>query len=201
MYTSSIRDYLSEYEQEYLNCLDRRRPQLEALLRGMGFRPQLAKDAVDEAIAEALKLVAAREVERLDDRWAWLRTVGVNKARSICHSRWHGRKSLDDRTFVIIPGNDAEECKSKLCQTVRSVVDRLPPELRDLVSYVYLEGHTYAEAMERFGWSRSAIHGRLYRVRKILRSKLSVLMRALCLYLGRGRGNVSPLRRPSDLDS
>jgi hypothetical protein len=69
---SEHQNRLSAYEQEYLDCLERRRAELEELLHRSGFSREVAMAGAQDAIIQAAKLIEARAVETLEDRWKWL---------------------------------------------------------------------------------------------------------------------------------
>jgi RNA polymerase sigma factor (sigma-70 family) len=164
---------LSEYAQKYLDCLERRRPQLEELLHRIGFSWEVATEAAQDALIEAAKLIQAGTVETIRDRWRWLRTVGIRKARTICRGRWHGWRPLDPN----IPAPDpfvADEEDHRYA-SIRSAFDRLPPHLRELAVFCYIQEHSYREAAEQFNIKLGVVSRRLRRVRDLMRSELCKL--------------------------
>jgi hypothetical protein len=88
---SEYQNRLSAYEQEYLDFLEGRRGELEEWLHRSGFSWEDDMVAAQDAIIQAAKLIAARAVETLEDRWKWLRAVAVCKGHS---NRLRWRKSL-----------------------------------------------------------------------------------------------------------
>lgn len=160
------------YEQRYLECLEWRRPELERLLRRIGFSVQVARDATEEAIREAVKLIGYHAVETLRDRWAWLRKVAICKARSICGSRWYSILQLDTQIVTVQSSREDDETEADCYAAVRAAFDHLAPDRRELFAYVYLDGHTYSEAVERFNLCLGVISRRLAEAREQLRSEL-----------------------------
>lgn len=169
----------SGYAQKYLDCLEWRWPQLVALLHRTGFHWQDAEDAAQLATIVAVRVIAAQAVERLGDRWHWLIGVALNKARDIRRSRRYRWVSLDPDaldalTVDPVAPNDDDDFPPRL-GLVRSAIDRLPPNLRELFDFVYLEGHSYREAKERFNIGLGTVSRRLHETREMLRSELSGL--------------------------
>src|SRR5579871_4101589 len=126
----------------------------------MGFPQQVAVDATQEAIFVAYMVIAAQTVESLSDRWKWLIGVALHKGRDICRSHWYGRLSLDENALVAGPFGKEDEPVAGL-QPVWEAFDCLPRNLQDLVAYVCLSGHTYAEAAERFEIGLGVVSARL----------------------------------------
>jgi RNA polymerase sigma factor (sigma-70 family) len=162
---------ITEYEQKYLDCLEGRRPALEALLRRVGFFWEDARDAAQEAIIEAAKLIKDQAVESLRNRWQWLREVAINKARTICRNHWQGWVALDPDKLAIYPPTTDEE--NDHYAAVNWVFDRLPPNQRELVEYCYIQGHSYREAAEQFNVSLGSVTNRLRAALVFMRSELS----------------------------
>jgi RNA polymerase sigma factor (sigma-70 family) len=163
----------SDYALSYVKCLAQREPHLVAILCRMGFPRQVAVDAANEAIFAAYMVIEAGDVESISDRWQWLIRVAFNKARDICRRRWHARVSLDQDALAVDPFGESEEPVASL-DPVRAAFDCLPPSLQELMAYVYLSGHTYAEAAKRFHIGLGVVSARLRRAKRQLRSSLSV---------------------------
>jgi RNA polymerase sigma factor (sigma-70 family) len=163
----------SEDARQYLDCLERRRPHLVALLHGIGFSWDDAEDAAQQAIIEALALIKAEVVESIQNRWAWLIAVAHNKACVIGRrqKRW---LPLDDDAIETRPIEAWEEKEDRQAciAAVRSAIERLPLKFRETVTYCYLEGHTYAEAAVRFQIGHGAVRRRLQTARAMLYSRL-----------------------------
>jgi RNA polymerase sigma-70 factor (ECF subfamily) len=162
----------SEYARKYIDCLMRREPQLVAVLRRVGFPQQVAVDAAQEAMFVAYGVIVAETVERLADRWRWLIGVAVNKGRDISRGRWHRCSKLNPDALAVDPFGEQDESPAVL-GPVGLAFDSLPPNLRELVDYVYLGGHTYAEAAEKFRLGLGVVSARLRRAKRRLRSALS----------------------------
>ncbi|HEY7389025.1 MAG TPA: sigma factor-like helix-turn-helix DNA-binding protein [Bryobacteraceae bacterium] len=157
--------------QEYLECLRWREPQLEALLRQAGFSAQVAVDAVQNALFVAYQVIAARKVEQLGERrWPWLIRVALNKGRDIHRTRWHGWIPLVEHACAIHPF--AEKERPAHLAAVDAAFDRLPPDLKELVAFCYMEDHSYSEAVERFKISLGVVSRRLQNASDIMRSEL-----------------------------
>ena len=164
---------LSDYEREYLDCLERRRSHLVAFLYRLGFSWEDSCDAAQEAIIEGAKLVQSRTVESLRDRWAWLRGVAVKKARQNCRNHWTGWVPLDPDKLFIDPFADKAE-DGRLAK-LYAAIDHLPVDLRELVTFCYLQGGSYREAMARFNLGINVVTARLRTARELLRSELDTL--------------------------
>jgi RNA polymerase sigma factor (sigma-70 family) len=166
----------SECAQKYVACLEMRRPQLVALLHRIGFSWQDAEDAAQQAMIEAVKLIEAEAVESLQDRWAWLIAVAHNKARAVRRQQKHWLP-LDPDALAVDPfaaGEDEEELPVHLA-LARSAFDRLPRRLKEIFTYVYLEGNSYREAAHQFRVGPGVVSRQLRQARDLLRSELTVL--------------------------
>jgi DNA-directed RNA polymerase specialized sigma24 family protein len=165
----------SEYAQEYLDCLEWREPQLEALLRRAGFSKQLATDAVQDATLVAYRVITARKVESLGKgRWPWLIRVAFNKAIDLLDSRWSKLKLIDPHDFAarLFAENEADEDQGDRHACVRKAFAKLRTDLQQVAWYVIVEGHTYSEAQEHFHITRGSVACKLRTVRNFMRTEL-----------------------------
>ncbi|HTU18831.1 MAG TPA: RNA polymerase sigma factor [Gemmataceae bacterium] len=106
-------------------------------------------------------------------RWSWLIRVALNKGRDIHRNRWHRWVPVDPDTLAVDSLVTDEE--DNRYTAVHSAIDHLRPDLKELVVYCYLKGHTYSEAVEWFGISLGVVSRRLRQARDLLRSELSAL--------------------------
>ena len=67
----------------------------------------------------------------------------------------------------------ADLVRSEQCDTIRSAVDRLAPQLRMVVTLRYTEGLSYEEIAEVLGCSAGTVASRLNRAHKALERKLA----------------------------
>ena len=67
----------------------------------------------------------------------------------------------------------ADLVRSEQCQTIRAAVDRLPAQLRLVVTLRYTEGMAYEEIAEVLGCSPGTVASRLNRAHKALERKLA----------------------------
>jgi RNA polymerase sigma factor (sigma-70 family) len=149
------------------------------LVHRCGFSWEDAEDAAQQAIIQAVKVNAVYAGESPRDHWNWLIGVALNKARDIRRSRRQCGVSLTPEaldTVAVDPvaSNEDGDLPPHLA-LVCSALDRLPAHLRELMAYVYLEGHTYAEAAQRFRTGKGVVSRRLREARELLRSELTAL--------------------------
>jgi RNA polymerase sigma factor (sigma-70 family) len=165
----------SEYAREYLDCLERRERQLEALLRRAGFSEQLATDAVQAAILVAYRIIMARKVESLGKgRWPFLIRIAFNKAYDLLKNRWSKLKLIDphDLAIQLFAEDEADEDQGNRHARVHKAFAKLRTDLQQVAWYVIVEGHSYSEAGAFFQITRGSVACKLRTVRKLMRSEL-----------------------------
>lgn len=124
----------------------------------------LAEDAAQEAL-----LVAYCDIAKLKkpERFAgWLtticRNIAVNMARSQARARHAGVEDCSPVTNACRSGNDT-------VASVREIILRLKPDLRDIVYLRYYNQMAYGQIAQMLGISEEAVNGRLRRARDAIR--------------------------------
>lgn len=121
----------------------------------------LAQEALTAAIEHCHKL---RDRNRMD---AWLFTILHN-----CWNRHLRRRKLTQEFTDEIPSQAQGPLSDCVCdeiaQQVRRVVASLPPEQREVISLVELEGLSYCEVSQVLNIPIGTVMSRLHRARKAL---------------------------------
>jgi RNA polymerase sigma-70 factor (ECF subfamily) len=159
--------------------LERHRPLVLAVCRGMLGGDALAEDAAQEAaIVAVLELDRLRRPERFG---SWLAGIGLNVCRRWLRYRRREAWSFDalvggrhvpdrDPSPDVDPAAVAEE--GDLRERVRRAVAELPPGQRAAVALVYLDGLSQSEAAAALGIAPGAVKTRLHKARAVLRARL-----------------------------
>ena len=162
----------------FCGLLNRHRPTLIALCRRAVGDHELAEDAAQEAVLQALlSLDRLRQPDRFG---AWLAGIGLNVCRRWLRERsrdcwsWEavhgGRRAFDPPDRKPSPEELAEA--GDLANRVRRAVTDLPPGQRDAVMLFYLSGLTYAETAALLRVEVGAVKTRLHKARRALRRQL-----------------------------
>lgn len=122
-----------------------------------------------------LKAWAARD--RYDPErpfYPWLRTIARNAARD-ARDRGHHRavSGLDaERVGASSPGPDALTLAADANRHLRTALDRLPEEQREVLVLRHFEDLSYAEIAELLEVPEGTVMSRLFRARKALAASL-----------------------------
>jgi RNA polymerase sigma-70 factor (ECF subfamily) len=142
-------------------------------------------DANDLAQETFVRVFRARASFRTSERFStWLYTIAANLARN--HFRWRARHpnvSLEAETGEseqtlggTLPANGPVPNEQALAveraQAVRTVVSKLPEDLRAAIVLCEWEELSVAEAAVVLETTPKAVESRLYRARQILRERL-----------------------------
>lgn len=163
----------------FAELIDRHGTLLLALCRRALGDPELARDARQEAVLQAmLNLDRLRRPERFGP---WLAGIGLNVCRGWLRHRpadcwsWEalqgGRQVLepiDERT-----GPEGLAEFNDLADRIHQAVADLPNGQRAAVLLFYLSGLTYAETAAQLGVEVGAVKTRLHKARAVLRRRLS----------------------------
>ncbi len=167
---------------EFLNAVEHRRPQLERVAMNMMRCREDAEDIVQESVLKALRFLPRfRRDARLD---TWLHAIVVNTARDWLRlRRQRAKTSLEteseewDDTLVLDfphPGDDPEESCSRheLLRLLHEEIRSLDPVYQRPIQLCDLDGRSYREAALMLKLSGPAMKARLFRGRRLLKSKL-----------------------------
>ena len=133
-----------------------------------------ADDAPD-LLGETM-VVAWRRVRRLpsDAQQARMWLFGIARGTLQNHARGERRRwALADRVRGSV-GADATAPAADTGSEVRDAIDRLEPDLAELVRLVHWDGFALVEAAELLGIPASTARGRYQRAKEQLRAALSV---------------------------
>ncbi|MCG6936832.1 MAG: RNA polymerase sigma factor [Gammaproteobacteria bacterium] len=131
--------------------------------------PALADDLVQETIYKAIKNASGlRDVGTLD---SWLYRILYN-----C---WHDHLRVKDRNVEFVEMHDNKQVdqpenyhQSQIVRRVRSAVEQLPLQLREVVTLADFGGFSYAQIAEITGVPVGTVMSRLYRARQNLKQQL-----------------------------
>ena len=117
----------------------------------------------------------------------WLLTIATNLCKH--HARWRRRHptiSLDDTAGMEMFNEDlsisAEEIpsalagRSELGKLVKEEIEKLPHDLKTAILLFAYDGLSYAEIAVILGCTPKAVETRLYRVRKLLATRLAAIL-------------------------
>jgi RNA polymerase sigma factor (sigma-70 family) len=151
----------------FATLVERHRPLLLASCRRMAGAGDVAEEAAQEAVLQALLgLDRLREPARFG---AWLVGIGLNVCRHLLRSRpappWQPEAASPD------PQELAEA--AELVGRVREAVAALPAGQRRAVTLHYLAGLSQREVAAALGIQAGAVKGRLHKARRALRRRLA----------------------------
>ncbi len=127
----------------------------------------LAEDAAQEAL-----LVAYRDIAKLKETGRflpWLAAICRNTAIDIARARARERHAgIEDC------GPVADLChhEDDAVATVREIISRLDPDMRDILALRYYNEMTYGQIAALLGLSEEAVNGKLRRARSAIRQQL-----------------------------
>ena len=161
----------------FAELVERHRPLLAALCRRALGDPELAEDAVQEAVLLAMTgLDRLRQVDRFG---SWLAGIGLNVCR-----RWLRERSRESWSWEAVQGGRIDDLPvagpgpaelaeaAELAARIRRAVARLPAGQRTAVTLYYLAGLSQAEVAACTGTSVAAVKTRLHKGRARLREQL-----------------------------
>lgn len=160
-------------------------PHIDALYRFVVHRVKDAHHAEDLVQEACLKAYRSFEgFERGTDFKAWLFRILVNTVLDFQRKASRGPRevSLETGEGRLNPSIKAESsCQvdpeeqlmtGELAQQLRSAVEALPQEWRDVVLLSFVEGFRYKEIAAILGCPIGTVMSRLYRARQVLRQRL-----------------------------
>lgn len=150
----------------FATLIERHRPLLVATCRRMLGGGDLAEDAAQEAVLQAmLGLERLRDPGRFG---AWLVGIGLNVGR-------HLRRRRPALPWAPEAGSDPQELTeaAEVVARVRAAVAALPAGQRRAVTLFYLAGLTQREVAALLGVEVGAVKARLHKARRSLRAQLA----------------------------
>ena len=155
----------------------RHQDRMLAYAKYMGFGDAQAQDLVQDAFIRSYRHL--RRCGDPDRFSGWLfkilsnlcRTAGSRRAR-------HAVRAMEPLEAGLVsdaPGPDAAAETNQTKEMVRTALDAVPPDQREVLVLMYLQGYSVTEIEELTGASRSAVKMRLLRAREALRAELEPL--------------------------
>ena len=158
--------------------VERYQDRMIAYVRYMGFEESDARDLAQDAFVRAF-----RHLGRCGDpdRFAgWLFKIVSNVCRSAgARANRRAMESLESHagTLAVDALRPDEQAEAKwLKAKVRDALDRVPPDQREALVLMYLQGHSVQEIEELTGASASAVKMRLKRGREALKALLGPVL-------------------------
>jgi RNA polymerase sigma-70 factor (ECF subfamily) len=173
-----VRRVLSGDREAFGVLVDRHQDAMMAYARYMGFGDAEASDVVQEAFVRAFRhLRRCGEPARFG---GWLFRIVSNLSRT--ELRRNGRRAtepLEPYREVIateLSGPDERLEAGRRRELVRRALDKLPPDQREAIVLMYLQGRSVSEIEELTGASKSAVKMRLKRGREAMKAELEPLL-------------------------
>ena len=172
-----IAQVLSGHRDAFGTLVERYQDQMLAYVRYMGFGEAEACDLVQDAFVRAFRhLGRCGEPDRFK---GWLFKIVSNLCRTARSRNAKQRSvSLDRHVSSLVsdlPGPDEQMEANWAKEGVRAALDTVPPDQREALVLMYLQGHSVKEIEELTGASPSAIKMRLKRGREALKRELEPL--------------------------
>ena len=142
--------------EELYTCLVAFIPSLAAVL-GRRFTPDVAEEALQEALLIAIAAIQSGMAGRHPNRKGWLVRVGINKGNAILRCR--PRVSSLGNPGAL-PGHPDRHESFQECAAVLDALGAIPDDDRLLLERLYFCGLTEREAAEAFGISQSTLRRR-----------------------------------------
>jgi len=162
--------------------------------------PELAADITQDVVVRS---IASGALERVDDVTAWLYRSARNAVIDHHRTRRTGVPLPDadrwpdpDASAAVHDSDDPNgpnAATRELARCLLPLLDRLPPEARDALTRVDLDGQTHQQAADQLGISVSGMKSRVQRARRRLRD----LVTGCCTVQLDHLGGVSDYQRPS----
>jgi RNA polymerase sigma-70 factor (ECF subfamily) len=158
--------------------------------------PELAADITQDVVVRS---IASGALERVDDVTAWLYRSARNAVIDHHRTRRPAGPLPDDDLWPDPDGspedpNAPNAATRELARCLQPMLDRLPPEARDALTRVDLDGQTHQQAADQLGISVSGMKSRVQRARRRLRD----LVTGCCTVQLDHAGAVTDYRRPPE---
>ncbi|HEY4180797.1 MAG TPA: sigma-70 family RNA polymerase sigma factor [Kofleriaceae bacterium] len=144
--------------------------------------PDMAKDLVQETLLRAM--VAWDTFQPGSNLRAWLFRILTNSFINGYRKRRRHQRFATERpgdALIALYGTDQDRtpdleevmCEEELCDEVKSALDRLGPEYRDVVERADLRGEKYKDIADALHVPIGTVMSRLFRARRVLETELS----------------------------
>ena len=172
-----VRRVLAGERQAFGILVERYQDRMLAYVRYMGFDEAEARDVAQDAFVRAFRhLRRCGDPERFS---GWLFKIVSNVCRSAgARAARRATESLDahsERLATEVASPDELAEAGWLKEQVRTALDRVPPDQREALVLMYLQGYSVEEIEQLTGASRSAVKMRLKRGRDALKARLGPL--------------------------
>jgi RNA polymerase sigma-70 factor (ECF subfamily) len=168
-----IRAALGGDHAAYGRLIERHQEAIGAYLWRFTRDPTIHEELVQELFVEAyFGLRGYRGEGRFPH---WLKRIATRVGYRYWKRRERDRRHvpLQDDVWSTVSRDGASQCASnEAAQIVHSVLERLPPRDRLVLTLLYLQGHSVAEAAELSGWTRMMVKVQAFRARGKLKRLL-----------------------------
>jgi RNA polymerase sigma-70 factor (ECF subfamily) len=134
--------------------------------------PELAADITQDVVVRS---ISSGALDRVDDVTAWLYRSARNAVIDHYRTR-RPHRDLPDLDLWPDPETSTDlpnEATRELASCLQPLLDRLPPESRDALTRVDLEGQTHQQAADQLDISVSGMKSRVQRARRRLRDQVT----------------------------
>ena len=133
-----------------------------------GGNADIASDALQEALVKAFLNIRSFRGDAAFSTWLW--RVIRNEIHAIYRKQKPGRLvSLEDTSELpedAAPGPSDQVLREERIRSVRYLVAKLSPKLREIITLVDLMEYSYEETAEKLGISVGTVRSRLFRARE-----------------------------------
>lgn len=137
--------------------------------------PYLAEDIVQDSLLKALS--AENKPNDEENTVAWFYRI-LRRSIIDIYRRNDARTRALERFQQQLPEEPDPEDERLLCQCFKRLLPSVPPQYRDLLSAVDLQGEDIGDVANRLGVTRNNLTVRLHRARKHLKDALAETCRA-----------------------
>ena len=170
-------------------------PQLRTFVRRRIANPDRADDLVAEILLRVHQNVGSLDDQERLPNWVFriARNAIIDEYRRAGRSREQLTATLHDEPAAESAAEDDPGAVRELSACLRPMLGGLPPEQRDAVQMIELEGMSQADAADRAGVSLSGMKSRVQRGRR----RLAELLGQCCALTLDGRGVPMDYEAPS----
>ena len=132
--------------------------------------PHLAEDIVQDSLLKALS--ADNKPADEENTVAWFYRI-LRRSIIDVYRRTDARARAMERLAQELPEEPGAEDERLLCQCFKKLLPSIPPQYRELLSAVDLQGEDLGEVANRLGVTRNNLTVRLHRARKHLKDAMA----------------------------
>lgn len=171
-------------------------PQLRTFVRRRIANPDRADDLVAEILLRVHQNLGSLDDQERLPNWVFriARNAIIDEYRRAGRSREQLTATLHDESAAESAAEDDPGAVRELSACLRPMLGGLPPEQRDAVQMIELEGMSQADAADRAGVSLSGMKSRVQRGRR----RLAELLGQCCALTLDGRGVPMDYEAPTD---